>query len=336
MGVTYFPKGVVNAVSKFFPDMEPGLGLGIGEYFFLVNNKTTDLYYQTLVNSRVRDDRIFTTLAAAYAATTANRGDVVCAFPGAYTPSASLTWSNSQTHLVGLGGLNQRSAPAAGTTGMVRFYCSTTSVTQIINVTGDYVTFSGFQMRNTYDSANNVCDLKIGGRNFTGKHLALRGGGGASQINAHAGIPLYLDGTGYANCAKFIECDIGDPFGTARTAGECIYIVGTGGQVADVEFKGCRIMTTSETAAVSAVVAAAGASLDRYMLFEDTLFYNFSVNLASILTQTITDNVATTNMFLLTGKTAQYGWGKWANAGTHVFGGIAVPYTTGGTMVTMT
>jgi len=317
-----------------------GIGPGVGDIQYLVQAKTsTNYYYQWLLQNGATDDSIYTALASAYSNTSANRGDIIFVTPGDYTVTASLTWANSQTHLIGLGGPNQRHAPAAGTTGMVRFYCTTAAVNNILNVTGDYCNMAGFQLRNTYSANTNVCDLKLSGRNFYASNIALRGGGGANQVNAHAGIPLYIDtsgGSGAANYAIFDGCWIGDPFGTARTVGEAIYVDGTTGQGACIELRGCRVMTTSETAAVSAINLAGNYAIDRYLLLENTLFYNFSVNLAHILTQVVTDSQGTTHTILTTGSTAQYGWGKWSSNAAYLFSALPVGASAGGTAVTVT
>jgi hypothetical protein len=323
-----------------------GLGPGIGKIVYLtapykLDGSTANQFRSWLLDGGSGEE-IYTDLPTAYAALTADRNDVVLALPGAYTLSAELVWAKSSTHLIGLGGPNQRMAPAAGTDGMVRFYDTTARATDeaSIKVTGDYVQFQGFQTRNTVSDANNIADLKIVGKNFYGKGLHLRGGGGANQINAYAGIPLWIDTSvaGQANCGTLVDCWVGDPHGTARTGGcGSVYFPGTAGQGTSWEFKNCKFMQTSETAAVSAMVLGGNYAADRYLSFEGCLFYNFSVNLANILTQVITDTSdGTTRMTLLDANTRQYGWGKWCNRGTYIFGNQPQANAAGGTMVTVT
>lgn len=323
-----------------------GVGPGVGRIKILAPvDSATSSYRTTLHDLGVSYNDMYTDLATAYTELRAYQNDVLLVMPGDYTVSSEVTWAKSNTHLIGCGGPNQRMAPAAGTSGMVRFYATFdpgNTDYALFKVTGDYVQFHGFQTRYTYNDANAIADLKIIGKNFYGKGLHLRAGGGANQINALSGIPLWIDTSvaGQANCGTMEDCWIGDPHGTARTGGcGCVYFPGIAGQGTSWEFKKCRFLQTSETAAVSAVqlgaAAAAAECAERYMLFENCLFYNFSVNLLQILTQVFTDNCTTTHMILLK-NSAQYGWGKWTNSGTYVFGDQPAGNGAGGKMLTMT
>lgn len=325
---------------------QTGLGPGIGEIFYLVSQykndgSTASQYRRSLLDSGIADDsHIFTSLSSAYAAMTGDRNDVLLVYPGDYTITSQLTWAKNQTHILGLGGPNQRMAPAAGTDGMVRFYDTTArgSDAASIKVTGHYVQFQGFQMRNSANDVNNIADLFIVGKNFYGKNLHLRGGGGAAQINAFAGIPLWIDTSvaGQANCGTMVDCYIGDPHGTARTGGcTSVYFPGTAGQGTSWEFINCKLMGTSETAAVPCVALGGNYSVDRYLLFKECIFYNFSTNLANVLTQVFDDNQTTTHMIIID-NCFQYGWGDWTDNATYVFGNQPAANAAGGKAVTLT
>src|SRR3989304_10385005 len=95
------------------------LGPGIGDVFYLVVSGSA--YHVWLLNQRISGDHIFTTLAAAYAAMTNRRNDVLLVYPGTYTVTASLTWANDFCHMIGLGGPNQRGYDTYGT----QFYTTT-------------------------------------------------------------------------------------------------------------------------------------------------------------------------------------------------------------------
>jgi hypothetical protein len=70
------------------------------------------------------------------------------------------------------------------------------------------------------------------------------------------------------------------------------------------------------------------------MLLEDCLFYNFSLNLANILTDVILDYQTTTHTICLK-NSVQYGWAGWTSAGTYTFRNQPTSSNAGGVLVTM-
>jgi hypothetical protein len=320
------------------------LGPGIGDVFYLCPTASaTSNYQQWLVNQGVDGAHMFTDLPTAYAALTGDRNDVLCVLPGTYTQTARVTWALNSTHLVGLGSPNQRIPATAGTAGCVYFPC-VTAMTEEFLITGHHCQFHNFS---TYlSTATGIADVRVQGRNTLLKGLFMKSGQTQTQFeSAVLGYSLFCDGgaAGYCNGLTVEDCHIGDPRNsqagdgvTPRTAGGMILMTGASNAGMCYEFKRNIIAGWAETAACSAVFQVGNWSADRYILWEDCLFYNFYVNNGAILTQVFTDTSASTHMNLLTGKTAQYGWGKWTNRDANCFIGIPIASGTGGTALIAT
>lgn len=317
-----------------------GLGVGIGEVYFLVTAKTSaDANYSYLREKYVPEGKIYTSLTEAYDATTAGRNDTIFAFPGTHTQAAKITWAKSSTHLIGVGSANQRIPATAGTTGCVYFPC-TTAMTELFLITGHHVVMKGFS---TYlSTATGEADIKVNGRNVTLDGLFMKGGQNSTQLaSAVLGYGLWVDGSvaGYGNALTVKDCHIGDPRNTVRTDGGMIYMIGNsvGNNSAAVEFKNCVVAGWCETAGISAVYQSGNYAAACYTLWEDCTFYNFYTNLGSILTAGVfNDTCNTTHMNLLTGRTCQYGWNVWGNNDGFMFGQMPIPAVNGGKMLTMT
>jgi hypothetical protein len=314
------------------------LGPGIGDVFYLC--KEGEAYHLKLLADKIPTDHIAFTLEAGEDRLIANRNDVLVAFPGTYTQTAKMTWDKSSTHLVAVGSPNQRIPATLGTTGNVYFPC-VSAMTEEFLITGHHVQFHNFS---TYLSTpTGIADVRVQGRNARLKGMFMKGGQDATQFaSAILGYSLFCDAgaAGYCNGLTVEDCHIGDPRNSAagdgvtpRTAGGQIYMVGVSNAGMCYEFKRNIIAGWSETAAASAVFQVGNWSADRYILWDDCIFYNFSVNTANILTQVFTDTSGSTHMNLLVGKTAQYGWSKWTNLGTRTFVAMPQAHTSGGLML---
>jgi len=315
-------------------------GVGIGKAIYLAPvDSATSKYHGWLTANGVNAADIYTTLAGAYAACTDNRGDTIFAFPGTYTQTAKVTWAKNNTHLIGVGSLNQRIPATAGTYGNVYFPC-VTAMTELFLITGHHCTFANFS---TYlSTATGIADIRVQGRVNTLKNIFMKSGQDATQIaSAVLGYGLYCDGSSgnYCNALTVEGCHIGDPRNTTRTAGGMILMAGDGTNSGGhcIEFKDCVIAGWTETAGVSAVYQSGAKPIDRYTLWQDCTFYNFYTNLGGILTAGVfNDTVGGTHMNLLTGRTCQYGWNVWGNNDNYMFGQMPIPAVNGGKMLTMT
>jgi hypothetical protein len=300
MGYTNFPNGITSyGVPIHGSGLLGPLGLGCGDIFWLVASKSSNSFYDKLIANGIPDNKIYTTLATAYAATTSGQNDVVVVMPGTYTVTASLTWANHNTHLVGVGGRSNRGGMGAS----VYFNNATADVEQLIKVNGDNCQFHGIYLRNAGADAQCYTALKVHeGENFYAEGCQFVGHAAATQVDTAATSSLwfYTDSSGKPWGATFVNCRIGSGSETIRTDGSTIYASGSAALTAKyITFEDCVIESYSDTAANPAVLIAANYSIDRYMLFKRCLFYNYSVNHAQSATQVINDDCGTTHEIVM-------------------------------------
>ncbi len=310
----------------------PTVGVeGYGQAFYLAKSGT---YRNWLAQNGIDPGKMVSTLAAGYAALTSDTGDTLYVFPGEHTVTASLTWSKHNTHLVGLGTPNQRLAATAGATGMVRLKCVTTTVGQIALVTGHYVSFRNIQTHNSYSAAGNLYDVLVRGKNFYGDHCSFRGGNGAAQLGAVAGVPVCLDSSqagGDGNMALFERCTFGSAGNGARTVGPASLLFKGANQGAfDAIFKECVFEGRIEQSdAAASLVWLESGGTDRYQLFDNCLFYNFWVNHGGKLDFAVVDANGATHDIIFK-DCALVGIDALCNVATHAWTNIANAGTDGG------
>lgn len=311
-----------------------GVGPGVGKIFHVA---TASSAYETLLKERgFNTSEIFDTIAEGYAACTASRHDVVCIWPGTYTVTASLAWAKSQTHLVGMGGPNQRYGPTTATTGDVKIYCATASVDSILSITGHHVQLRNFQTQNTYSDNANRCDIQIAGKNTYMNGVHARGGNGANQLNhADGGVPLIVSsGTaGYGNGFLAENCIFGTSGNSARTVGAGAVLF-EGGAAAGFNpvFRHCTLEMRCETSGSSdpkLVHLAADYAVDRMLLFDNCVFYSMWENMGGKVDYAIVDDCATTHSIVLRQST-MVGIDFWCNVNTYCFTDIAEATDQGG------
>jgi len=305
------------------------LGPGVGDIHYLVEEDSA--YYSWLRDDlRQESSKIHHTLAAGEAALTANRNDCLLTYPGDYVSTAEVEWDKSSAHLLGMGGANQKHCPTTAIDGAVRFYCATANVDSILSISGHHVQLQGFQTMNTYSDADNRCDIIIGGKNTYMKNIRPRGGNGANQLNADAGIPVIFEAGG-GNGFLAEKCFFGSAGNNARSAGPgSVMFEASAGSFAPV-FRQCTFEMRCETnTSVPSLVALAGNySVDRYLLFDDCFFYNFWNNLAGKPPTAILDDCATTHAIVLK-NCSQFGFDAWCTSATYCFTSSPIANTDGG------
>jgi len=315
MPLTNFPHGV----SSFGVALHGGaglLGVGCGNVYYVVAGRTsTNYFYQQLFDNGVGEDKIFTTLASAYAATTSGRNDVIIVTPGTYTVTASLTWAKNNTHLLGVGGPCSRGGMGTG----IVFNTTTITVASIIEVTGSNCQFYDVQLRNAGDNAACLCALKVSdGVNFyaEGCHFVGQVGGTQNSTANNCALWLYTDSGGKPWGATFKNCKIGDAGELVRDDGYVIYFSGgAGGTAKYVTFDNCVIEGWCETSSKPHVYFAENYCIDRYVLFKDCFFFNYWVNQASTQEEVIGNACGTTFYCVLMGSTCNAGFAAWNDSG---------------------
>jgi len=326
----------VLTVDKIIGPGAPG-EMGIGQKWYV------DAENGSNGNSGKTAGTALATIAAGYATMTGDQNDTLFALPGAYAPIASLAWDKNQTHLIGVGGPNQRYCPTTLTDGAIQVKCTTTSIDNIFDVTGDYCRFEGFQTMNTYSAAANRCDFLITGKNTYFYRMRLRGGNGANQLNhADGGVPIIFAGAAGAGNGFLAEYSaFGSAGNNARTVGAGAVLFEGGAICAfSPTFRHCTFEMRCETGSSSnpkLIHLAQNNAVDRLLLFDKCDFYNFYINLGGLASYVIVDGCGTTHLIGLK-NCFMYGFTYWSDVAKYCFsnlpagngyGGKAVVITTG-------
>ena len=309
---------------------QTGLGPGIGEIQYVAPAASATSQYRTQLQS-MGVDPIEETIAAAEAKMVTSRNDVMLVAPGAYLVTAELEWDKSQTHLLGLGGPNQKHCPTTATEGAIQIKNVTTSIDSIFSVSGNYCQFHNIQTMNTFSHNANRADFIIGGKNTYMKGVRPRGGNGANQLNhADGGVPLIFEASS-GNGFLAEDCFFGSAGNNARTVGPgAVLFEASAGSFAPV-FRRCTFEMRCETntSTPKLIHLAGDYSLDRYLLFDDCFFYNFWNNLAGKPPTAIVDACATTHAIVLK-NCSQFGFDAWCDVATYCFTTSPIANTDGG------
>lgn len=243
---------------------------------------------------------------AAYALCTTNQNDCILMVggPTANALAATITWSKSYTHLVGMSG----DLPGVGQ--RCRITGSTTlDATVLVTVSGDGCIFRNIQFYNGADAnADSGAVTVSGDRNyfqncfFAGMQHATPG--------ARAGS-YSLTVSGEENLFK--DCTIGADT-IIRAAANSELIVASG--ATRNTFDRCRFQSYAETAGKFLVNIADGA--DRWTEFRDCLFQNFWTNKADNLDNAFNMDTSATHYTILRGINQLVGVDGWADTVTHI------------------
>jgi hypothetical protein len=310
----------------------------VGDVFCVVADRA-DNYYKHLTKMGITLSSIFTDFQTAENMMTTDSGDVLVLFPGQHTVTSSTTWDKDVTYIVGAGPKYQAYQPSTLTNGGTRLTCTTAAVSEIINITGHYVTLKGFGTQNTVSSTTSYGDIRVSGKNTVLDEMSLRGGNGANQLaNIGVGVPLIVDTSvaGAGNALLVQNSVIGSSGNSARTKGPgCVQFVGgTANTGFGMHFKNNTFSTRIETASNNSVgliqLLTAGSSADREILFENCGFYNFWENLASALTYCFRDACTTTHQIILQNCWGNKGITNWTDATTYLSSSTAAPNAAGG------
>jgi hypothetical protein len=281
-----------------------------GGHVFWVNpgaGSDTDSFF----NSK-SPDKPFLTTAEGYANTTDGNNDVVCFIAQATkdTPAATLAWSNNYTHLIGVGG------GLVQTAGRARInYEAAAGPAQLVTFSGNGCVVKNMQFFNgpVLGTASGAVVVSGDRNKFVNSHFA-----GMGDVTSSAVAGSYsLTVTGSEN--EFIDCTIGLDTILRGASNVAQLILGaTGKRATRNVFKRCRIVSASETtgAFMASIVEA-----DRYTIFDDCVFYNFSVNEAVNLVDCFTDAETRTHDIIISGKSRLVGITGWGTAAaiTHMW-----------------
>lgn len=303
MGTSNYPNGITSYGAPIMPGGVP-FGPKAKTFFVDPTNGNDDKNGLTLLDAKA-------TVAAAYALTTSGRNDVVYFIGGASSsqPTATITWSNSYTHLIGL------SSPVPGVGQRCRIVgTSGNDLTNVLTISGDGCIFQNIQVANFADAnVDSGAVIVSGSRNGFGNFFAA--GMGHVTPAARAGsYSLTLSGSENHFERSSVGLDT-----VVRAAANAELLV-TGGE--RNTFWNSRVLSASETAGKFAVSIT---GLDRYIEFKDCIFQNFSVNWVNDLTNAFSITEASTHYVLLRGACQFVGFTGIADTVTRIYGAGPAP-----------
>jgi len=294
---TRFPHGV----SSFgIPQFGGGgiFGPGCGQIKYVVAAKTSSNYYwDKLRTDGISDGDIFTTVATAYAATTSGRNDVVAVTPGAYDETSSITWANSNTHLVGLGSPNVMGDYSEYN---VVIYTDSTDNASTINMTGNNNQVINCTIQNAGNNAACLTAFTLNGYGNYFKNVSFQGVMTAGNDDTVAAASLYIAAGG--SYPIFEDCYIGQNCWDVREGAlsGVLRFTGTGaGGPYNGTFRRCRFLSRSDTATVAMVALPANYCMHGIWLFDNCTFENYANNWGTNLNQVFYDNCGTTHGIFL-------------------------------------
>ena len=225
------------------------------------------------------------TLSQAHTLCTANNNDVVFV-TGTVHVSATLTWSKSKTHLIGL-------APDLKTQARARISQTGSAVfTPLVSVTASECIFRNIGSFHGFaDASTQICWADTGGRNEYTR--CLFGGMGNATAAAQTGSrSLTISGAGENS---FTDCQIGLDTITRSAANASLeFLAGTPRN----HFKGCTFPVLTSSAAALWVTVGSGG-MDRYALFDQCAFINCVESTSTTLTAGMTANASAGGAILL-------------------------------------
>lgn len=309
------------------------LGLGCGNIYYMVTAKTTaNLYYQKLIENGISEGDIFTSLATAYAATTAGQNDVIAATPGAYDETTELAWSKANTHLVGLGGPNTGGDWSEPN---VVIYTDSITVASVITVTGANCQFYDVTISNYGNNATCLTPFTLNKYGCYFKNVTFQGNMTTNQNTTIAAASLYIGTNGMYPI--FDNCVIGqDVWGTRSGANSGqLRFTGTG-QPNGGLFRNCRIVSRSVAATCAAVSFAANGAIGRGWVWDNCIFSNEYATPFTQLNNVFYDNDLAGQTLLLKDCVA-LGYAEWQAGGAgvdrRIFSNMGVATSGGGLVI---
>ena len=306
MTLTNFPNGVSSFGVPLVGGSLPPFG---GNYYWCDYVNGSDGNEGTAENP-------FKTLAYAYTKTRDGRNDVIFIVGGATAASATaytqrltatLTWANNATHLIGLG------APTlyANRARISHLTTATTNINPLVNVTGSGCIFANFSLFQGVGQAATAEQLwkDEGQRNYYGR-VAFGGmgatGGTTSGSNASS-YCLYLSGGGER---VFEDCVIGLDTTARNAANASLKIAGA---AARDTFRRCDFPMYATAASPFFIDCNSANSLNRKVTFDACRFINES-DISGSTPAAVINNHANQNGYVILTNCTAYGATHWTAA----------------------
>jgi hypothetical protein len=285
------------------------VGLAGGKTFFV------DVANGTAGNSGKTPADAISDVAIAYGYTTAGQNDTVVLIGSgsAWSPSETLTWAKSYTHLVAA------AVPLPGMGNRARIEASASAdLTKVIEVSGSGCLFSGIKCNNMADADVDSGDVLVSGSRNMFVDCELFGMGHTTPA-ARAGS-YSVSVTGSEN--HFLRTTIGADTVLRAAANAELILWGSGPRNS---FTDCTFRSNCDTAGKFMVKLDVNSGDLRSVIFEDCLFYNYSTNHATTLTDAFTISGSRTHDVILKGENILIGIDGWANNANYVEAAGAAP-----------
>jgi len=327
MSLSHFPHGMTSFGVPIYGGAGGPLGIGVGKVRYVVAARaTTNLYYNQLRNvNGIKDADIYTTVATAYAATTASQNDVIVVMPGAHVVATEIAWSKSSVHMVGAGGPNTNGDWSEPN---VVIYSSATDCASTITVTGNNCQFYNVTISNYGNNAACLTPFTLNSYGCYFSNCAFQGNMTTNQNTTVAAASLYIAGGGMY--PVFDNCTIGQDVWGVRSGANSGQLRFTGSvQPNGGWLRHCRIPSRSVTATCAAVALPANGAIGRGWIFDNCIFSNEYASPFTNLTHVFYDNDAAGQSFLLRQCTA-VGYAQWQSADRRIFADMPIVGTGGG------
>lgn len=295
-------------------------GVPVGSGLGSVGLAGGDVYFVDVANGLSAatgnsPDAANSSILTAYGYTTSGKNDsvIVIGSGSAWAPAATLTWANSYTHLLGA------AVPLPGMGNRARIEASSSAdITPVITLSGSGCLFSGIKCNNMHDASADSGDVLVSGsRNmFVDCELF---GMGSTAAGARAGS-WSVSVTGSEN--HFLRTTIGCDTVLRAAANSELILWGSGPRNS---FTDCTFRSNCDTAGKFMVKVDVNSGDLRSAIFEDCLFYNYSTNHTTTLTDAFTISGSRTHDVILKGENILIGIDGWANNANYVEAAGAAP-----------
>ena len=305
-------------------------GTPVGSAFGNIGLAGGDVYFVDVANGLSAatgnsPDAANSSVATAYGYTTSAKNDcvILIASGSAWAPTASLTWANSYTHLIGTG------VPLPGEGARARIEAaSSADITPVITVSGTGNLFSGLKINNMHDAAaDSGAVIVTGSRNCFVNSMIF--GMGSTAAGARAGSYSVWINNGSEN--YFERCTIGTDTVLRAAANSELIVKGPRNS-----FRDCKFASNCATAGKFMVTIDANAVDNRSIIFEDCLFYNYDTDHGDTLTDAFNISGGRTHDVILKGQNILVGIDGWAAGGATVEAAGALPHASYGVAISLT
>lgn len=256
------------------------------------------------------------TLTQGLSQCTSGNNDIIF-MTGTVHTAATIAWSKSKTHLIGL-------APALGSQARARISSTGTVFTPLVNVTGSECIFMNIGAFHGFaDASTQICWVDSGGRNQY-QNCNFLGMGNATAAAQAGSRSLVITGPNGEN--TFNQCVIGlDTVVRATNANASLeFTAATPRNV----FRDC-IFAIDTSLATNVHITVGSGGMDRYAYFDRCLFMNAVESGSTTMNAAITANASAGGAVILQSPISLGATAIATTGPVYIIGGVPVATTSG-------